>query len=241
LLAVGVCLRLGWGVDSPKAAAVSLAAAAGIGVTAVVPFPYLWRAVVGALAGLIVAVIGLGHGGPLALLSEGSWGGWRLVAAIVLPAALLFRAHYRAYERGRFLLAGAFLLSVPFLAQEVGLAFDSGSRLGQLGALLTLLAWLSSLVALLGAPTTAATAWCAELLTVISALDLGLRQFSHPYIEGMGPYAHALTALAFVASASPVALGLFQVLAAVHCADARRVDVHRPSAPSTPAIRDSSE
>ena len=209
--------------------------------TAIVPFPYLWRAVVGAAVGLAVAVIGLAGGGPLALLAHGSWGGWRLIAATVLPAALLFRAHYRAYARGRSLLAGAFLLSVPFLAQETVFALDSTSRLGQLGAALTILAMLSSLVALLGAPTTAATAWCAELLTVMSALDLGLRQLSAPHVAGMGPYAHALTALAFVASASPVALGLFQVLAAVHTADARRVDVHRPSAPSALVIRDSSE
>src|SRR4051812_10241519 len=105
-LGVGLCLRWRLGVTgvSPEAAAVCLAAAAATGVTAIVPFPYLWRAVVGALVGLTVVGLGLAGGGPLALLASGNWAGFRIIASIALPAALLFRAHYRAYERGRILL-----------------------------------------------------------------------------------------------------------------------------------------
>src|ERR1043166_9708664 len=43
--------------------------AVGVAATAVVPFPYLWRAIVGAGIGAFVVALGLFGGGPLALLT----------------------------------------------------------------------------------------------------------------------------------------------------------------------------
>jgi hypothetical protein len=123
-LAVGICLRFDLGVSgvSPDAGAACLAAAAGVAATAVVPFPYLWRAIVGAGIGALVVALGLFRGGPLALLAGPGSTPWvetfRVLTCVVVPAALLFRSHYRAYARGRVLLATAFVLAVPFLVHE---------------------------------------------------------------------------------------------------------------------------
>jgi len=65
-LGVGVCLRFDLGVSgvSPDAGAACLAAAAAVAATALVPFPYLWRAIVGGVIGAAVVVLGLAGGGP---------------------------------------------------------------------------------------------------------------------------------------------------------------------------------
>src|SRR5262245_47696945 len=124
-LAVGIALRLDLGVSTlaPQASAVCLAAAAASGATALVPFPYLWRAVVGASVGVAVMAMGFFGGGPLALITAPPSVVWievlRVVTCVALPSALLFRSHYRAYERGRALLAAAYAVSLPFLAFEI--------------------------------------------------------------------------------------------------------------------------
>ena len=234
LVAVGICLRLNLGVVgvSPGAARVCLAAALAIAATALLPFPYLWRASVGAIIGTIVVVVGLCGGGPLALLASPDVSSvWlemsRILACVVLPAALLFRSHYRAYARGRMLLAVAYALALPFLIGELSVSLEAASVLARIGAGLSLCAVLSGSFAFMEAPTTSTTAWCAEVLTGVVALELGLREAYAAHPAGAGPFAYSLTALAFVASVSPIALGLFQVLAAVHGPEARLVNVHQ--------------
>jgi hypothetical protein len=240
-LAVGICLRLDLGVSrvSPNAAAVCIAAAAATGVTAVVPFPYLWRAVVAGLIGAFVAVIGLFGGGPLALLRSPWSTPWvetfRVVTCVALPAALLFRSHYRAYQRGRVLLGIAFLLSIPFLAHEA-IAAMHGPAITRVGAALALLGPLSALFAFMSSPTTAMTALCAQTLTALVALELGLRQFYAAPAPSAGPLAYPLTAVTFFASVVAIALGLFQTLAAVYAREARLVDVHRVRESQPPPI-----
>ena len=119
-LGVGICIRLDLGVSqlAPQASAICLAAAAASGATALVPFPYLWRAVVGAMVGAAVVTLGLFGAGPLALLTAPDSSAWvealRVLTCTALPAALLFRSYYRAYRRGRALLGVAFLLALPF-------------------------------------------------------------------------------------------------------------------------------
>lgn len=235
-LVVGICLKLGLGVTgaSPDAASVCLAAAAATGATAVVPFPYLWRALVGALVGLVVTIIGLQGGGPLALLalpgvSSRLSESLRVLAAVAIPAALLFRAHYRAYRRGRVILAVAFAVALPFLVQQGMVVAGSDALLGRVGSTVAICAVLCSLFAFLDAPTTSAIAWWGGLVTGAIAFDVGLRQFYvGPGAPG-GVVAHVLTAAAFITSVSPMALGLFQILAAVYAKDARRIDVHQAS------------
>jgi hypothetical protein len=237
-LAVGVCLRFGFGVSSisPQAGAICLAAAAATGATGLVPFPYLWRAVGGGSAGAIVVALGLFGAGPLALLagpvSNPLTEVFRVMTCVTIPAALLFRTHYRAYERGRLLLAVAFILALPFLASAVMVAID-GPAMAKLGAGLAITGALLGLVAFMSAPTTLVGAWCAQLLTALIAADIGLRQAYAPPAPGSGEWAYALTGVAFFASVVPIALGLFQTWAAAYAREARLVDVHRPSAPET--------
>jgi hypothetical protein len=236
-LAVGVCLRFGLGVAnvSPQAGAICLAAAAATGATGIVPFPYLWRAVVGGLAGATVVALGLfGGAGPLALLAEPISNPWteifRVLTCVAIPAALLFRSHYRAYERGLSLLAAAFVLALPFLASSVHVTLD-GAVMARVGAGLAISGALLGLVAFMSAPTTFVSAWCAQILMFLIAADIGLRQLYAPPRAGSGELTYVLTAVAFFASVVPIALGLFQTWAAVYAREARLVDVHRPSAP----------
>jgi hypothetical protein len=235
-LAVGVCLRFGLGVAdiSPQAGAICLAAAAATGATGLVPFPYLWRALVGALAGATVIALGLFGAGPLALLaapiSSPLTEIFRVATCAAIPAALLFRSHYRAYERGRLLLAVAFVLALPFLASSALIAFE-GPVMAKVGAGLAITGALLGLVAFMSAPTTLVSAWCAQVLTALIAADIGLRQLYAPRAPGSGILTYVLTGVAFFASVVPIALGLFQTWAAAYAREARLVDVHRPSAP----------
>jgi hypothetical protein len=75
---------------------------------------------------------------------------------------------------------------------------------------------------------------CAEALTALLALEIGLRQLYMPRLVGAGPLAYVLAGLAFFASVVPMALGLFQTFAAIYAREARKVDVHRPSEPEAP-------
>jgi hypothetical protein len=238
-LAVGVCLHFDLGVSgvSPDAGAACLAAAAGVAATALVPFPYVWRAIVGGFIGAFVVTLGLFGGGPLALLVGPGSTPWvepfRVATAVALPATLLFRSHYRAYARGRVLLAAAFVLALPFLIHEA-IMTTQGPLLERVGAGLALLGALSASFAFMPSPTTSMTVLCAQSLTVLVSLEFGLRQFYAPRPAGAGPLAYPLTAVAFFASVVPIALGLFQTFAAVYAREARKVDVHRPSEPQAP-------
>jgi len=238
-LAVGVCLRFDLGISgvSPDAGAACLAAAAAVAATALVPFPYLWRALVGGIIGALVVALGLFGGGPLALLTGPGSTPWvepfRVLTCVALPAALLFRSHYRAYPLGRVLLGGAFVLALPFLVHEAILT-TQGAPIARIAAGLALVGPLSALFAFMSSPTTSMTALCAQSLTALLALELGLRQFYAPRPVGAGPLAFALTGVAFFASVVPMALGLFQTLAAIYAREARQVDVHRPSEPEPP-------
>jgi hypothetical protein len=238
-LAVGVCLRfrLGVGNVSPQAGPICLAVAAAIGATGLVPFPYLWRAVVGALAGATVVVLGFLGAGPLALLTEPVSNPltevFRVITCVAVPAALLFRSHYRAYERGRLLLAIAFVLSLPFLGSAILIALD-GSVTAKVGAGLAVSGALLGLIAFMSAPTTLISTWCAGVLTALIAADVGLRELYAPRPAGAANLAFVLTGVAFFASVVPIALGLFQTWAAVYAREARLIDVHRPSEPEPP-------
>ena len=92
----------------------------------------------------------------------------------------------------------------------------------------------------MAAPTIATTAWCAQALTALVALEIGLRQLYVPPLSGAGPIAYALTGVAFFTAVVPMALGLFQTLAAVYAPEARLVDIHRPSVPheEAPVVSD---
>jgi hypothetical protein len=241
LVAVGIALRfdLGTGGGALGPGTICLAVAAAEAATALVPLPYLWRAMAGAAVCLAAVCLGLVGIGPLALLAPaGVSTPWtelsRVVAAVVLPAAILFRSHYRAYERGRLLLALAVALAIPFLAHEAIHFVDASRPLEQIGPGLAIAIVLLMVVAFMGAPTTATTIFCAVALGFSIGLDVFFRQAYLPPPPGSGPAAHALTAVAFVACTSPIAMGMFQLLATIYGPDARQVDVRQPTPEARP-------
>jgi hypothetical protein len=240
-LAIGVALRFGFGPGADgNAGAVCLAAAAASCATAIAPFPYLWRAIVGGLIGAAIVSVGLGGAGPLALLaSPGSSVGAELsrtLALVVLPATLLFRSHYRAFARRRILVAVSFLAALPFAVSEV-LTLLAGPIVMRLGAGIALTAVLSALCALASTPTITVSAWAAQSLVAVAALDIGLRDTYLPAPAHGGVFAYAVTAVAFFAAVVPMALGLFQALASIYAPRARIAAAVRMRAPEeTPPV-----
>jgi len=181
---------------SPDAGAACLAAGVGVGATALVSFPYLWRAIVAGGIGAGVIVLGLFGGGPLALLASPGSETWveicRAVTCVVLPAALLFRSHYRAYPRGRVILAAAFVLSLPFLVHEAVLTTSGARGRSRSGGPRFARTPHRAVRVHVGADT-ATTAWCAQALTFCLALELALRALYTIPVLGAGPLTYPLT------------------------------------------------
>jgi hypothetical protein len=235
LATVGLCLRWDLGVSGvrPNEETLCLAVAAALAATAVVPLSYVWRAIVGSAVCLTALVAGLFGGGPLALMAvpgfSGTWAEvFRCVAAVVLPAAIFFRCHYRAYGRGRLFLGAAFLLALPFLIDEAALLLTAARPVAQIGPGATIAIVIVTAFAFLGTPNPSAATMCAVLLGISASLDIAMRQVYLPPPAGSGPYSQLLTAAAFVACTAPVAMGLFQLLATKYAPDARLVDVRQP-------------
>lgn len=184
--------------------------------------PYRQRAVAMVVLGLLSGVVALqGHGGALMQADGGpAWGLSRLFSAVALPAALLFRARYRAYAGARVFLGTALIISLPFgLHVAHGLMGEFG--LSQSGAVLALLALAGSCIGFMGAETTGAGAILGPVAVAVFSLDLALRGF-----EGAGLLGAVTGAIAFAGAAGLAALGLFQILAWRFAADARRIDLH---------------
>jgi hypothetical protein len=184
--------------------------------------------------------VGLGGIGPLGLVAEhGSSLGAELsrtIAFVVLPATLLFRSHYRVFARRRVLVAVAFLACLPFTVSEV-LTLLGGPIVMRLGAGLALTAMLSALLALSSTPTITVSAWAAQTLVAVAALDIGLRDAYLPAPAHAGAFAYSVTAVAFFAAVVPMALGLFQALASIYAPRARIAAATRMRAPDdTPPV-----
>jgi hypothetical protein len=123
LVFLGVALRGGIGLgNSPSnGAALTFAVAGATTAAALLPFAYAWRATLCVALGTILMVVGFRGTGPLAGLADTGMffrDISRLVALSLLPAALFFRAKYRAYRPARFVLAVAMLASLPFIVVQ---------------------------------------------------------------------------------------------------------------------------
>jgi hypothetical protein len=206
-------------------------------VAAAVRVTYRQRAVAMVVLGLLSGGVAL-EGANGALIQADRGAGWalaRLAAAVALPAALLFRARYRAYRGARVALGAALALSLPFAVHVVlGLFGPVGPTTA--GAVAVLFVLAGSLAGFMGSETTGAGAYMAPACVVVLALDLALRGVGH------GPLLGVLTdAIAFGGAAALAAIGLFQILAWRFAADARRIDLHplRESSPPDKA-RDAS-
>lgn len=192
--------------------------------TALTSVSYRRRALAMVVLGTIATVIGLQSSGPAV-----GWGAARAVAAIALPAALVFRSRYRAYTGARWLLVAAFLVALPSFGHAVAQLALLDPHLGQLGALMVILAVLSSLTGFMGAETTGAGAFLAVAVVLAFTADLVVGRLAQLSAFSPRDLVSVLSAgLAFAATSAITSLGLFQILAWRLAADARRIDLHRP-------------
>lgn len=195
-------------------------------IAAIARLSYRERAAVMILLGLLSAAFGLG--GPTMTPGGHGWGLLRMLAGITLPAALLFRARYRAYAKARWILGAAFAASLPFavysIARVAGLAMGPDA----IGATVSVVAIGASLLGFLGAETTAGGAATALGVIVALACDVALSALAAPNAAGsLTGIAHVVaTAAVFAGTSAMASLGLFQLLAQRFAADARRINIH---------------
>lgn len=190
--------------------------------TALTSVSYRQRAVAMVVLGAIATVIGLQSSGTAV-----GWGTARAVAAIALPATLVFRSRYRAYSGARWLLVAAFLVTLPSFGHAVVQLALHDPHLGHLGALLVILAVVSSLTGFMGAETTGAGSFLAVAVVLAFTADLVVGRLAHLDTFSPRDIVIVLSAgLAFAATSAITSLGLFQILAWRLAADARRIDLH---------------
>ncbi|KYF69244.1 hypothetical protein [Sorangium cellulosum] len=194
--------------------------------TALTSVSYRQRAVAMVVLGAIATVIGLQSSG-----TAFGWGAARAGAAIALPAALVFRSRYRAYSGARWLLVAAFLVALPSFGQAVAQLALVDPHLGQLGAVMVILAVLSSLTGFMGSETTGAGTFLAVAVVLAFTADLVVDRLAQLGAFSPGELVGVLSAgVAFAGTSALTSLGLFQILAWRLAADARRIDLHsRPS------------
>jgi hypothetical protein len=220
-------------------AAVAALAVAGL------PLSYRPRAVATVVLAACVGLLGVLGIGPAAVVAYavGEWGLLHLIAAAVLPAAVMFRGRYRAYAGARAILAAALALSLP-LATYCGLQVEGGSVSVQIASAVALLAVGSSLIGFMGSQTGIAGDWLAGVIVAAVMAQL-LTQASVALMpSGATEWVSISTSVAaFGGTAALGAIGVFQLLASRHWQRARQVDVHPslseppsapPSAPSLP-------
>jgi hypothetical protein len=224
---------------------------------AVARVAYRKRAVAMVALGAIVAGLGVAGTGPAQGIAEGGavWAMLRFVAAVALPAAILFRARYRAFEGARLLLGLAFVAALPYAFHAVGLVIAPAFGFAQVGAILVLVLLVAGLLGFMGSETTAAGSFVAPAMIAAFALQAGLQRLGAlvpgslvdvfgvvEVVSEDGEITHtlpavgltgaairdaAVTAVAFAASALLSALGLFQILAWKFAPAARKIDVRR--------------
>ena len=196
---------------------------------------YRQRAVAMVVLGFLSGLAAVRMGGGVLLHAAGGapWGFARFLACIGIPAALLFRARYRAYAGARVFLGTALAMSLPFVAQTViRLMHDSGTVLVSVSSVAALLVIAASLTGFMGAETTGAGAYVGPGTIAVIAAELAARGIAQDGTGRVAVIASISGAFAFGVAACLAALGVFQVLAWRFAADARRIDLHRgPSEP----------
>jgi hypothetical protein len=224
----GIALSQGLGPGS-EAGSVAFAMAGATAAAVALPFPYVLRAGVAVLLGALMMFFGARGVGPLGgIAAEGIVRDvTRLGTMSVLPAALLFRAKYRAYRPARFVLAGAMVLAIPFLAVETILLTDATAPfLMRAAGVVDVVMVLCGLFGFMGGYTTGAgSVWAALLLWVLTA-DLALRDLTNRASE---PFLYTTAAVGTLGAAVLVSVGIFQLLSAALAPDARRVSLKTAS------------
>lgn len=230
LLLVGMAVRAGLGpiADGTKAASLSFAVAGAALASALLPLPYAVRACVSALLGLCLLTMGLREAGPLAALGSSDLTVAplsRLVAMTALPAALFFRATYRAYGRARLVLSAALALSLPFAVAQVVVLLNDVPLVLKIGALLDVIAVACGLIGFMGEDTTAGGVVCGSVQIGVLSAGLALLEFVAPALPFHGPLGHGVAATGLLVASTLVSVGLYQLLAALLATDARRASL----------------
>ncbi len=208
------------------------------------PVPYALRATALLFAATAAAILGVSGFGPLAGIAQplGEWGLLHFLAGAGLPAALMFRARYRAFAGARSILIVALLLAVP-LAAWCALRIVGGPLALQITSGVAVFALALGTVGFMGPETTVAGEWIgAAVIAAVSAqLSAELLAVHGPLVADARLWGPAATAFAFVACAILGSIGMFQLLARRHWADARNIDVHRAKKLSRPPLPSSSD
>jgi len=219
---------------------------------AAAPLGYASRGSLMTLVGVGTALLGMAGVGPAAVLSNsvGFWSVLHLLTAVGLPAALMFRARYRAYAGARTILFTALATTLPFVSYCV-VAISQGPLASQISAAVALVMIGLSSVGFMGSDTTALGTWLAGGVVVTVNAVLA----SETAVAVWGEHAlwaeHALQAeqgvlgpplgsfwgslwtssslLAFAGATLLGALGVFRLLAGQHWSQARSVDLRKPT------------
>jgi hypothetical protein len=237
LVLLGVALKLGVGMETGRrdAATMSFSAAGATAAVALLPFPYALRAGVALLLGAVLAALGLRGTGPLAgLVLDGMRHDdlARLLTLTTLPAALLFRAHYRAYRPARWVLAAALVLACPFVALELKNALNADlALLSRLASATSVAAVLSALFGFMGSGTTGAGSVWAALVLAVLPLEVALRDLTSRLAE-TELLAYPAAAIGLACAAILATVGVFQLLAAGLARHARHLTLRADGTPS---------
>jgi hypothetical protein len=239
-----VAAQLGFGPHTSRVFEGSLVAAAIAAVGAAVPAPYLVRAIVAVLAGTALLGLGALDRGPLAPLGhEGFLPALaRLALATLLPAALLFRARFRAFRAARIVLTVALVCALPAVALGVLGALDAAAPLpARIADGIVAAAALTGLFGFMGAETSAGCDRWAALILVLASARVAVRapqllatlaapHASLPADASDGAWGYVIAAIGTLAATTIAAFGLFQILAIALGSRARTVDVHQIAA-----------
>lgn len=246
LIGLGVAFRYAVGAPELRldASTICFSAAGALAAAALLPFGYALRAGVSLVLGVGLIVLGFRGAGPLngialdgGLLRDLT----RVITLTCLPAALLLRAHYRAYSVARWLLAAALVLSLPFVVTEGLLALNEISELvTRIAAGVNVCVVVCSLFGFTSSATSGGGSWWAMLVLFVVPLEIAFREFTPLADAETGYLTYPATALGVQCATMLVALGLFQLASAKFAAHARRTCLPTPPrASDLPRVSDS--
>ncbi len=240
LALLGFAFQAGLGSPEARVLAPNIAysAAGALCALALLPFPYALRAGTALVVGLALFVLGVRGAGPLAGLAiDGAVARdvARFVAMTLLPAALIFRARYRAFRTARRVLLLALLACLPFVGMQVIPVLDAASPLiARASHVLSVLAVTCGLFGFMDERTTGGGSLSAGLVLGTLSLEIASRELTPLAGAESGPLGYPATAVALGATATLAALGCYQLLAAYFAQEARKSghSVEQPSAMS---------
>ena len=238
LAAIGAKLGVGI-VRSGDDAFVGAVATSALAITAaIVPLRYSVRAALAALTGLVPLALGAVGLGPLAAFgTEGVLPSATAIALVtLLPAALVFRARYRAFAGARTAVGIALAASVPAVAFLAMAAFDTSvPSVDRAASGIAAASALTALLGFMGPETSAGCSQWAAIIVIAHTSRLTIHAIRAAWAgDAHGMASFGAAALGELIASTLVTFALFQILAATLSGLARQVDVHRIVGASAP-------